>query len=309
MCLKTLKMKNISLEKYESISVIIAPHSYNPCTPLHGCDGELEGVDVAVCKYLDGDTKRIGQQSRARFISGSSADEIAIEYSNTDPLFFTKTTSLVTLRCDLRESAGRLEFVRDRGTTVEFRFYTRQACAPKQPTSGINNIEIAVIIFLVLSLSAAVGFYIYVFVYKPEGEGDQSVSPMFEGTLTAAEFFERTQIGIGWVPHRIIPTPTSSPETTRRPATVSASLQPQPTYAGQNGPEVVDTLHPADRTRPLTVSIAGLHSHQVALGFDFALPSYDAVLLMKELESRPAGAYVITTSQHTELSNPSEEND
>lgn len=289
--------------------------------------------DVAICKYKinEPDNKyRIGQMSSSNFGSNPSKNELFIEYENGDPM---PGTSLVELACDAEESYGRLEFLSDLDYSVLLRFYTRHACAPVtstrapvappfedsnspqfSPTWGFVISAVLIILCAIITVGIIV---LCVKLCKPKGGRGESASTGTQGSRTAANSSRRSPYGNGWVPPDITGASMSSRSTTTTPgsATAAARRRPQePANAGQRWPIVVDAPHPAYRPQPplsLNVPTPGHPVQQVPIGFGFALPSYDEVLLMKELESRPAGAYVVAPlplSQPTQPGNRPEEN-
>ena len=276
-------------------------HSYNPCTSIVFCNGEYigeVGEDVAICVSLPDSNhsrKLYGRQSSARFESSSFDDMISIEYSND----VTQYEVTVRLICDPNELFGRFEIMR----WGDFHLHTSYACAPHpQTTKYVRSTTPKYVVQTYVMTAGYVIAAVLIAVWAILVLGIVVLCVMLctpkTGASTIAE--SRTSdtsggYGQGWQPPQIITTHTPAQATARAQgaANASTSSRQQPASTTQRGPLVVNTPHPADRNTP-TPGHAVPH---VPLGFAFTPPSYDTVLMLKELETRPPGAYMVTLSQ------------
>ena len=212
----------------------------------------------------------------------------------------------VALICDSNELLGRFELVSDYDSdtyTIEFVLYTSYACAPDSQTTRTIQSKTPKLVAQTNYMTtltagyviAAVLFVIFLIciVYF-------SVKLCTHKTGASTREENRTSVtsgrhGQGRQPPQIITTPTPAQAIARAQgaANASTSSRQQPASTTQRGPLVVDTPHPADRNAP-TPAHAVPH---MPLGFEFAPPSYDTVLMLKELETRPPGTYMVTPSQ------------
>ena len=214
--------------------------------------------------------------------------------------------AIVDLVCDPNELFGRFEFYSDYYSddyTVEFHLHTSYACAPDPETT--RTIRSTTPKYVVQTYVSTVGYVIVavlIAVCAILVMGIVALCMMLctpkTGASTIAE--SRTSdtsegYGQGWQPPQIITTETPAQATARAQgaADASTSSRQQPASTTQSGPLVVNTPHPADRNAPTP----GHAVPQMPLGFAFTPPSYDTVLMLKELETRPPGAYMVTPSQ------------